>query len=168
MSRTSCTEPQCLYKGALYLSLPCTILKIVKIEAGVLSSKLYTNSHFHCLIIVGSAAFWVLFQRSKQYKGWCKTLRWKECKACVHFALYGGASSCWWAIPRKISFVLPLRQQLGGRRFLVHVKIKISSSRILANAGAKFIPRINFFNSGGDRAYATMSSGIMAKINILR
>jgi hypothetical protein len=24
MGRTGCTEPQCLYKGALYLTLPCT------------------------------------------------------------------------------------------------------------------------------------------------
>ena len=27
MGRTTCTEPQCLYKGALYLSLPCFATK---------------------------------------------------------------------------------------------------------------------------------------------
>jgi len=26
MGRTACTEPQCLYKGALYLYLPCNPL----------------------------------------------------------------------------------------------------------------------------------------------
>jgi hypothetical protein len=36
--------------------------KTVTVETGILSSKLYTNSHFHCLITVGSAGnYWLFF-----------------------------------------------------------------------------------------------------------